>query len=176
LNARRLVFIDESYCKTGMCREHAWSRRGKRARGTRPFRCWKTISLLGAIRLGRRPLLMTHAGTVNGKVFLQFVRTRLVRWLRPGDVVVMDNLNMHKMVAVRDAIAQAGATAVYLPPYSPELNPIELWWGDMKRELRRLALAGEDELRRAARRLRSSLSLSKIDGWFRKAAREAQLK
>ena len=119
---------------------------------------------------------MTHKGTVNGAVFLQFVRTRLVPWLRPGDVVVMDNLNMHKMVAVRDAISAAGATSVYLPPYSPELNPIELWWGDMKRELRRLALAGEDELRRAASRLRSSLALRKVDGWFRKALREAQLK
>ena len=159
-----------------MCREHAWSQVGKRARGVRPFRCWKTVSLLGAIRLGRKPLLMTHRGTVNGAVFLRFVRTRLVRWLRLGDVVVMDNLNMHKMVAVRDAISAVGATAVYLPPYSPELNPIELWWGDMKRELRRLAIAGEDELRRAARRLRSSLALSKVDGWFRKARREAQLK
>ena len=69
---------------------------------------------------------MSHRGTVDGKVFLRFVRRRLLPWLRSGDVVLMDNLNIHKMRAVRDAIEAAGATPVYLPTYSPELNPIEL--------------------------------------------------
>lgn len=176
LNAKRLVFIDESYCKTGMCREHAWSQRGFRARGKRPFRSWKTVSLIGAIRLGDRPRLMTHRGPVNGKIFRRFVKRYLVPWLRPGDVVVMDNLNFHKMKSVRALIEAVGATAIYLPTYSPELNPIELWWADMKRALRKLAITVEAELRQAARRLRSSLPLTKITNWFRKALREAQLK
>ena len=119
---------------------------------------------------------MTNRGPVDGRIFLRFVRTRLVPWLRRGDVVVMDNLNIHKMRAVREAIAAAGAHAVYLPTYSPELNPIELWWGDMKRALRSLAINAEAELRAAARRLRGSLPLSKVAGWFRKALAEAQLK
>jgi hypothetical protein len=78
MNAQRLVFIDESYCKTGMCREHAWSTRGTRAAGSRPGRSWKTVSLIGAIRLGERPRLMTHRGSVNGAVFLRYVKRCLV--------------------------------------------------------------------------------------------------
>lgn len=176
LSARRLIFIDESYCKTGMCREHGWSPRGARAKGKRPFRSWKTVSLIGAIRLGKRPRLMTHRGSVDGRVFLKFVKTTLRPMLRRGDVVVMDNLNFHKMRVVREAIEAAGATPIYLPTYSPELNPIEMLWADMKRDLRKLAIPTEPELRQAVRRLRSRLPVSKIAGWFRRSLREAQLK
>lgn len=175
LNANRLVFIDESFCKTGMRREHAWAPRGQRAVGSRPFRSWKTVSLIGAIRLGCRPKLMTHRGSVDGAVFLRFTKRRLVPWLRRGDVVVFDNLNMHKMRAVREAIEAVGATPVYLPTYSPELNPIELWWGDIKRQLRRLALNVEADVARAVRRLRASLPLAKIIAWFRHSLGHAQV-
>lgn len=159
-----------------MRREHAWALRGDRARGTKPFRSWKTVSLIGAIRLGKKPLIMTNEGPVNGRIFLRFVKQRLARWLRPGDIVVMDNLNFHKMVRVRRAIEATGALPVYLPTYSPELNPIELLWSDLKRELRRMSLNTVDMLRWALRRLRSALPLRRIDGWFRHALGEAQLK
>ncbi len=149
-----------------MCREFGWGLRGERVRGMRPFRSWKTVALIGAIRLGTKPKLMTHPGTVNGRTFVRFVRTRLVPWLRPGDVVVMDNLNIHKMLAVRSAIEAAGATPVYLPTYSPELNPIELLWADLKRSLRTLAIDDERELRRAVRGLRRRVPARKIAGWF----------
>jgi transposase len=158
-----------------MRREHGWAPRGERAVGTRPFRSWKTLSLIGAIRLGCRPKLMTHHGAVDGRVFTRFVRHRLVPWLRRGDVVVMDNLNMHKMKRVRDAIEAAGALPIYLPTYSPELNPIELWWADLKRHLRTLAINTQPELARAARRLRASLPIDKIAGWFRFSMRHAQV-
>lgn len=150
-----------------MRREFAWSPRGERAIGTRPGRNWKTVSLIGAIRLGTKPKLMTHRGSVDGRTFLKFVRKRLVPWLCRGDVVVMDNLNMHKMVAVKAAITAAGATPVYLPTYSPELNPIELLWADLKRSLRKLAINLEPELVRAVRRLRTQVPLTKLAGWFR---------
>lgn len=166
---KRLVFIDESFCKTGMCREFGWGLRGERVRGVRPFRSWKTVALIGAVRLGAKPKLMTYSGSVNGPVFLEFVRSRLVPWLRPGDVVVMDNLNIHKMLAVRSAIEAADATPVYLPTYSPELNPIELLWADLKRSLRTLAINDEAQLRRAVRRLRRRVPTGKIAGWFRHA-------
>lgn len=172
-NAARLVFIDESFCTTGMRREYARSLRGERVAGTKPFRSWKTVSLVGAIRLGERPRLMTHRGSINGRVFLRFVRKYLVPWLRPGDVVVLDNLSTHKMAAVRDAIVAAGASVIFLPTYSPELNPIELWWADVKRQLRTLGLNLENELRRAVRRLRASVPLTKIEGWFSHARRRA---
>jgi transposase len=149
-----------------MCRELGWGLRGDRVQGVRPFRSWKTVALIGAIRLGAKPKLMTYAGSVNGPVFVQFVRTRLVPWLRPGDVVVMDNLNIHKMRVVRSAIEAASATSVYLPTYSPELNPIELLWADLKRDLRTLAINDEVQLRRAARRLQRRVPISKVAGWF----------
>ena len=78
-----------------MRREYARSLRGQRVTGARPFRSWKTISLIGAIRLGEKPKLMTHRSPVNGPTFLRFVKRRLAPWLEPGDLVIMDNLNIH---------------------------------------------------------------------------------
>lgn len=158
-----------------MRREYGWGLRGQRVVGTRPCRNWKTVSIIGAIRLGSKPRLMTHRGAVTGRIYLRFVRRRLVPWLRRGDVVVMDNLNMHKMRAVKEAIAAAGATAVYLPTYSPELNPIELLWADLKRDLRKLAINEEPRLRSAVRRLRVRVPETKIAGWFRHALVHAQI-
>jgi transposase len=167
MSMKKLVFLDESYSATGMRRDFAWSPRGSRAFSTKPFGKWKTLSLIGAVRMGSRPRLMTHRGAVNGRVFLRFVRQRLVPWLRKGDVVLMDNLNVHKVKGVEEAIEAAGAVVVYLPPYSPDLNPIELWWADLKRLLRKLALDSESQLTAAVRRLRASVPLEKIAAWFR---------
>lgn len=121
---------------------------------------------------------MTNEGAVNGRIFLRFVKQRLTPWLRPGDIVVMDNLNFHKMLVVRRAIEAAGALPIYLPTYSPELNPIELLWSDLKRDLRRMGFDTVEMLRWGLRRLRSALPLRRIDGWFRHAndLAEAQLK
>lgn len=146
-----------------------------RKAGSRPGRSWKTVSLVGAIRLTAEPRLMTHRGSVDGRTFLRVVRKYLVPWLKRGEIVVMDNLNSHKMKAVRTAIEAAGATPVYLPTFSPELNPIELWSGDMKRHLRGLALDLEADLRQAARRLRARLPLQIIESWFRFSLDRAQL-
>jgi transposase len=178
VSASRLVFIDESFCKTGMRREHAWAQRGERANGTKPFRSWKTVSLIGAVRAGRRPLVVSNEGAVNGEIFLRFVERHLVPWIRPGDIVVMDNLNFHKMLVVRRAIEAAGAMPIYLPTYSPELNPIEMLWSDLKRDLRRMGLNTVDSLCWAVGRLRAVLPLRRIEGWFRHANEiaEAQLK
>jgi transposase len=118
---------------------------------------------------------MTHRGPVNGATFIRFVKRYLVPSLRRGDIVFMDNLNIHKMKRVRELIEAAGATVVYLPTYSPELNPIELWWNDLKRELRRQSIDIEAELRSAARRERTRLAPSKIQNWFGHALGEARL-
>jgi transposase len=159
-----------------MRRAHARGPAGVRVVGTKPFANWKTISLVGAIRLGYKPKLMTHAGTVTGRVFLRFVRSRLVPWLRKGDTVVMDNLNAHKMAAVRLAIEAAGARVLFLPPYSPELNPIELWWADVKRQLRQVGVDGEAQLRRAVRRVRAGTHVRNIAAWFKHSLSFAQRK
>jgi putative transposase len=98
---------------------------------------------------------------------LRFVRQQFVPWLRKGDVVVMDNLNIHKMLKVRATIEAAGAFPVYLPTYSPELNPIELWWGHLKRSVCALALDSVHALAKNLRRLRWATRLENIAGWFR---------
>lgn len=172
----RLVFIDESFCKTGMRREHGWALKGHRLTGHRPCRNWKTVSIIGAIRLGHHPKIMTHPRPVNGATYLKFVKHRLAPWLRSGDLVIMDNLNIHKMELVKEAIRQAGGIPFYLPTYSPELNPIEKLWADIKRDLRRLAINDERELRVAVRRLRTGVSARKIAAWFRHSLREAAIK
>lgn len=158
-----------------MRREYGWSPKGHRSVGKLPVRSWKTVSLVGAIRLNEKPRLMTQRGSVDGPAFVRFVKRYLVPSLRPGDIVYMDNLNIHKMKVVRELIARAGATIIYLPTYSPELNPIELWWNDLKRELRKLAIDVEAELIQAVRRERLRLPLSKITNWFRHALDEARL-
>lgn len=158
-----------------MRREYGWAAPGVRVPGTRPAQTWRTLTLIGAIRLGERPKLMTHRGPVNGKIFLHFVKRRLRPWLRRGDIVVMDNLGAHKTAAVRAAIEAAGAIPLYLPPYSPDLNPIELWWAHLKRELRSLGIDVRDHLRRAVRRLRASLPVANVSGWFRNVLQCGQL-
>ncbi len=158
-----------------MRREYARSLRGQRVTGTKPFRSWKTLSLIGAIRLGERPKIMTSKTAVDGRTFLRFVKERLGPWLYPGDVVIMDNLSIHKMQMVREAILEAGGIPVYLPTYSPELNPIERLWADMKRQLRTLAINAQDELLQAVRALRCSTPITKIAGWFRHSLSEAHI-
>jgi transposase len=163
----RLVFLDESSCSTAMAREYGWAPIGERAVGRRPGRAWKTLTLVGAIRLGRKPQLMTHRGPINGKVFLRYVRRTLVPWLKRGDCVVLDNLSAHKIHGVEQAIEAVGAFVTFLPAYSPDMNPIELWWSHVKRDLRRIGARTVSDLARAARRLRSATSLGHLDAWFR---------
>jgi transposase len=167
LDLSKVVFLDESGCRVGMRREHGWAVAGKRVVGRHPKNHCKNISMLGAIGLGRRPLLMTHKGGVGTEAFMKFVSQRLVKWLRPGDIVVMDNLRAHKRPEVIQAILAAGAAPIFLPPYSPDMNPIEFWWADIKRQLRKLALDTEPELLEAIRRLRARLSDAKIASWYR---------
>lgn len=173
---RSLIFIDESFVKTGMRREYARSLRGERVAGPKPFRSWKTVSVIGAIRLGEKPRMMTNETAVRGSIFLRFVKRSLAPWIYPGDIVIMDNLNIHKMAIVREAISEAGGIPIYLPTYSPELNPIECLWADWKRQLRTLAIDAHDDLLRTIRRLRAATPIRKIAGWFRRAFAAAQVK
>jgi transposase len=152
-----------------MRREYAWAPRGQRAVSKKPYNNWQTVSIIGGIRLGTKPRIMTHHGSVKAPTFRRFVRRTLVPWLRAGDLVIMDNLNIHKGVAVREAIIEAGATPVYLPTYSPELNPIELLWGWLKRVVRSLEPNNVDEVRRAVRRARAQVPLAHVSAWFRRA-------
>ena len=148
---------------------------GERCRAGVPHGHWKTTTFTGALRLTGMTAPFVYDGAMNGNVFLAYVEQVLVPALEPGDVVVMDNLPAHKAAGVRDAIETAGARLLFLPPYSPDMNPIELWWADVKRELRKVGARGTQNLQRAVRRIRSATPLRRIDGWFRHVLSFGQL-
>lgn len=132
LNPDRLVFIDETWAKTNMTRPRGRAPRGERLLASVPHGHWKTTTFLAALRTTGLTAPLVVDGAINGELFLGWVRHHLVPTLQPGDVVVMDNLGVHKVAGVREAITAAGARVVYLPPYSPDLNPIELVFSKFK--------------------------------------------
>jgi transposase len=131
------VFIDETWAKTNLTRTHGRSRRGQRLRAKVPFGRWRTLTFLAALRHDRIDAPCVLDGPINGQSFLAYVEQFLVPTLSPGDIVIMDNLGSHKGLAVRRAIRAAGAKLLFLPPYSPDLNPIEQVFSKLKTLLRK---------------------------------------
>ena len=131
-----VVFIDETWAKTNMTRTYGRSQRGTRVVEGVPFGRWQTTTFVGALRSTGFVAPLTVDGPINGQIFLAWVRQHLVPTLQAGDVVVMDNLSSHKVKGVREAIESVGAEVRYLPPYSPDLNPIELAFSKLKKLLR----------------------------------------
>lgn len=125
IDPRRLVFIDETWAKTNMTRLRGWAPRGRKLMAKAPFGHWRTLTFLAALRIDRIDAPCVLDGPINGVDFTAYVEQFLAPTLSPGDVVVMDNLGSHKGKAVRQAIRAAGAHLLFLPPYSPDLNPIE---------------------------------------------------
>jgi transposase len=125
LDPDRLVFLDETWAKTNMTRPRGRSLCGARLVASVPYSHWKTTTFLAGLRTCGLVAPLVIDGPVNGEIFLAYVRQQLVPTLSVGDVVILDNLASHKRVGVREAIEAAGATLLFLPPYSPDLNPIE---------------------------------------------------
>jgi transposase len=136
---RHLVFIDESGARTNLVRQYGRCLRGRRLVHYAPHGHWKTTTLVVALREAGLTAPMVLDGAMNGKAFLAYVQQVLVPTLQPGDLVVLDNLSSHKSAGVRQAMEQAGAQLIYLPPYSPDLNPIELAFSKLKWLLRSAA-------------------------------------
>jgi transposase len=130
------VFIDETWIKTNMAPLRGWGPKGRRLRGFAPHGHWRTLTFLGALRLDRLAAPCIFDGPINGQSFRAYVEQQLVPTLKPGDIVIMDNLGSHKGKAVRHAIHAAGATLRFLPPYSPDLNPIEPTFAKIKHWMR----------------------------------------
>lgn len=126
-----------------------WSPRGARLRATAPFGRWRTMTFIAALRCDRIDAPCLFDGPINGEAFLAYVRTFLVPTLREGDVVVMDNLGSHRGKLVRRAIRQAGAKLLFLPKYSPDLNPIEQVFAKLKHQLRKAQARSYDTLLQA---------------------------
>jgi transposase len=136
LDPARLVFIDETWIKTNMAPLRGWSQKGQRLRGFAPYGHWRTLTFLGASRHDRPVAPCVFDGPINGVCFRAYVEQQLAPVLRKGDIVVMDNLGSHKSAEVRRAIRAAGARLWYLPPYSPDLNPIEQAFAKIKHWMR----------------------------------------
>ena len=149
LDPEHLHFVDESGLSTKMARLRGWAPKGERCRAAIPHGHWKTITFVGALTLSGVAAPMLLDGPMDGARFLAWVAQMLVPALRPADVVVMDNLPAHKVAGVREAIENAGARLLYLPPYSPDFNPIELGFSKLKAHVRKAAPRTIDALNQA---------------------------
>lgn len=137
LDPARLVFIDETWAKTNMARRYGRCARNQRLIAKAPHGHWMTTTFIAALRHDGLTAPLVIDGPVDGELFLAYVRQQLVPTLHRDDLVVMDNLSSHKVAGVKDAIQNVGATLVYLPAYSPDLNPIEQVFSKVKSLLRK---------------------------------------
>src|SRR5262249_43502712 len=146
VDARRFRFIDESGAKTNMTRLYGRCKAGQRLVDATPHGHWETTTMIGALGALGSTALMVIEGATDAAVFRAYVKHVLVPTLKPGEIAVMDNLSSHQSPEIREMIEAAGAELWYLPPYSPDFNPIEKMWSKVKAILRRLKPRGTEEL------------------------------
>jgi transposase len=166
VNLRRWVFLDESGAKTNMTRLYGRSFDGQRLVDSTPHGHWCTTTLLSAIRIDGALAAVTVEGATDADVFATYVQQVLVPGLQAGDIVVMDNLAPHKMPAVVEAIETAGAEVWFLPPYSPDLNPIEKMWSKIKAFLRKAKARTQEALHKAITAAFETITESDAIHWF----------
>jgi len=166
---RRLVFIDETWAKTNMTRSHGRCRKGERLLAKAPFGRWRTLTFLAALRHDRIDAPILFDGPINGVRFRAYVEQALIPTLAPGDIVIMDNLGSHKGQAVRAAIRQAGAHLFFLPPYSPDLNPIEMAFSKLKSFLRKANARTQHEVTKAIAQILPAFTKGECQNYLRHA-------
>jgi len=159
------VFIDETGASTKMARMRGRAKRGERCRAPLPHGHWQTTTFTGALRLSGLTAPMVLDGPMNGAAFLAYVEQVLVPTLRPGDLVIMDNLPAHKRRGARTMIEAVGARLRYLPPYSPDFNPMEAMWSNGNGILRSI-MAGTARLSRRQRCGAASRATTDAKSWF----------
>lgn len=175
LDAQRLVFIDESGFRLGGTPRYGWAPRGVNAPGKLVCGKWQQMTILGAIALdGVRGCMTVLSGTSTA-VFLAFIEQVVGPKLRRGDIVVMDNLAAHKHADVIAAIHKFGAKALFIPPYSPECNPIEKTWAKLKDILRRQETRHQDQFNQAITDALKQITVDDIAGWTRHAGYKVPL-
>jgi putative transposase len=169
IDPARLVFIDETWTKTNMAPLRGWAPRGQRIKASVPHGHWKTLTFLAALRHDRVTAPWLVDGPINGDSFRVYVESVLVPTLRPGDIVIMDNLGSHKGHAVRRAIRSAGARLLFLPKYSPDLNPIEQFFAKLKHWLRNAAKRTADTVCDAIGAILKTVSATECSNYFENA-------
>jgi transposase len=165
----RLVFIDETCTNTAMVRLRGRAPRGARLVDYAPQGHWKTITFVGGLRQRAMTAPFVLEGAMNGPMFLAYVKQCLVPTLKRGEIVLMDNLPVHRVAGVAEAIEGAGATLIYLPKYSPDLNPIELAFSKLKAHLRKAAEHTISRLWRRIGRAVTDFTAQECSNYFRHA-------
>jgi transposase len=173
LDPARLVFIDETWASTNMARRKGRCPRGERLRMGVPHGHWKTTTFVGALTLDGFIAPWVLDGPINREAFETYVKKVLVPELKPGDIVIMDNLPSHKSPKVREMIEAAGATLQYLPPYSPDFNPIENAFSKLKALLRKAAERTVDGLWKAIATLIDIFTPAECANYFKAAGYDA---
>lgn len=163
----RVLFLDETGAMTNFVRTHGRSVEGERCVADAPAGHWKTVTAVAAIRASGLTASATTPHAMDGELFLAYVQDALVPALNEGDVVVMDNLPGHKRPEVRQLIEAAGAKLLYLPPYSPDFNPIEMIWSKVKRLLRSIGARTVDALHAAFAQAMDAVTPNDILGCLR---------
>lgn len=164
---QRLVFLDETWVKTNMTRPRGRAPRGTRLVAYAPHGHWKTTTFLAALRVRGVTAPLVVDGPINGALFRRYIEQHLAPTLEPGDLVVMDNLSAHKVAGVREAIERAQAQLLYLPPYSPDFNPIESFFAKFKWGLRSAAERTVEGLWRRCGQLLDAFSEPECRNYFR---------
>ncbi len=166
MEVEKLVFIDETWISTSMTRRYGRAPRGQRCLDSAPHGHWETTTFVGALRRRRLTAPMVTDGPMDGETFLAYVHQFLCPTLQPGDTVILDNLSSHKVAGVEKAITATGATVLYLPPYSPDLNPIEKFFSKLKALLRKAAKRDIDALWKEIGDLLNTVSPSECTNYF----------
>ena len=168
----RLVFIDETWTKTNMAPLRGWAPKGARLPGKAPFGHWNTMTFLAALRWDRVAAPWLLDKPINGERFQIYVEEVLAPTLSPGDIVIMDNLGAHKAKAVRAAIRGAGAKLLFLPKYSPDLNPIEKLFAKLKHHLRKAQARSVDAVGQTIGQILATVTPQECSNYFAHAGYE----
>lgn len=163
---RRCKFIDESGINLALTRLYGRAPRGERAVGSAPINYGQNVTLIGALGRDGLDALLTIEGATDGEVFRAYTERILCPTLKAGDIVIMDNLGAHKVSGIREAIEGCGAKLLYLPPYSPDLSPIERCWSKIKTALRAKGARTYRALNRAIKRALETITESDALAWF----------
>lgn len=166
LGSKRLVFIDETWIKTNMAPLRGWNKKGKRLKGYMPYGHWKTLTSIGALRSDGIQAPCVVDGALNGVSFKAYMEQMVKPILRPQDIVIMDNLGSHKNKSIREIVQSAGARLLYLPPYSPDFNPIEQAFSQIKHGMRYAQKRGVEELWRFLGKLIDTITPAQCKNYF----------
>ena len=169
LNAASLVFLDESGVNTNLTRRYGRAKGKERVIDNAPLNTPKTTTILSSVRADGTTVAKFFSGSMNGDIFLDYIQNDLVPTLRDGDLVIMDNLRCHKVQCVKETVEKVGAQVLYLPPYSPDFNPIEMMWSKIKAILRKVKARTVDSLLVALPQAFRTVSIHDILGWFQKS-------